>query len=135
MIRVIEGDPSVVFWVVIEIMHLDSSWPLAIAIRLYFDSSGFEPTRGGMICIYTIVGENFLAGFPLRQNAIRAEVNILVISAGPARIMKVGFVPLDVDDFSVDPLILSVTDIDVLSEVEPQSLWLIVHNTILQRGQ
>ena len=42
---------------------------------------------------------------------------------------------LDIYNFSIDPLILGVTNIDVLTQVKLQSLWLIVHNTLLQGGK
>jgi hypothetical protein len=76
---IVEGDPPVVFGVVIEVVNFDFSGCLGLRIAFHIDDSGLEPSTGGMVGIDAVVDLDWLFGFPLEEDAIGEEINILII--------------------------------------------------------
>jgi hypothetical protein len=65
--------------VVIEVVNFDFSGCLGLRVAFHIDDSGLEPSTGGMVGIDAVVDLDWLFGFPLEEDAIGAEINILII--------------------------------------------------------
>lgn len=100
---------------IVKIVNFDPSYTLRLGIYLDIDDSGFKPASWGVVGIYPIVDAEWFVGFPLGKDAIRTEIENLVISGRPPRVVDVGLLAFDVDDFSIDPLVFGIPDVDVLA--------------------
>lgn len=80
-----------------------------------------------MVGIDSVVDSERFACFPLAEDAVGSEVDVLIEAARPPGVVDVGIVALDVYDFPVDPLVLDVPDVDILAQVVLQLQTLLVH--------
>ena len=94
---------------------------------LNIGNPALEPARIGVICIDAIVDSDLFARLPLREDSVGPDVDVLVISAGPAGVVDVDLEALGVDDLAVDPFFLCVPHVHILSQVVLQFFPLALH--------
>lgn len=68
-----------------------------------------------MVGIDSVVHPQGQPAFPLSEDAVRGEEDVLIELAGPPRIMDIQFIAPNEEDFSIDPFIGVVADVDVLT--------------------
>jgi hypothetical protein len=94
------------------------------------NDSGLEPASIGMKGIDSIIDFKLFSSLPLLEDSARVDTNILIIFAGPSRVMNIQFSPLDIDYFPVDPFVLWVQHVYILSDVKLQIgvIWFHIKN-------
>lgn len=124
-------DPSIVLGMIVKIVSFDfyGSIILTIFIVLEVNHPPLEPTHRRVVGIDTIINFDLFSWFPLRENPIGFDIDVLIISAGPSRVVHVCFVPLNIDNLSVDPFIFGVSDIDILTKVEVKFSLCLLHTS------
>jgi hypothetical protein len=78
--------------------------------------------------INPIINLQFLAGFPLIEDAIGVHTYILIKLGRITRVVYIQFMAADEDHFSVDPFLSAIANVDVLAEMETVGELLELHS-------
>ena len=125
--RIIGINPPIILRMIIKIMHLYFPRFLSILLR-YFHNPRLQPPRHRMKGINPIINLQFLAGFPLIEDAIRVHTYILIKLGRITRVVYIQFMSADEDHFSVDPFLSAIANVDVLAEMETVGELLELHS-------
>lgn len=108
-------------------MHLNFPRFLSILLR-YFHNPRLQPPRHRMKGINPIINLQFLAGFPLIEDAIGVHTYILIKLGRVTRVVYVQLMAADEDYFSIDPFLSAIANVDVLAEMETVRELLELHS-------
>ena len=100
---------------------------LGALLVLNTGNPALEPACIGVIRVDAIVDSDLFTRLPLGQDSVGPDVDVLVISAGPAGVVDVDLEALYVYDLAVDPFFLCIPHVHILPQVVLQFFPLVLH--------